>query len=327
VPEEYEAYITEIAEVCKAMVKDGFPHPTVFEIETALAYLNFYRRGCDVAIMEAGMGGAGDATNVTSHPLCCVITSIGMDHMQFLGNSIEDIARNKAGILKEGCPAVSIWQEERVERVLTKEAADRKAPLVFCQPFDPSYPAAEDLRMLGSWQSDNSALAVETAHCLRNQGLALSEEVIRRGIQKAFWPGRMEQVVWEDPAKGDLSFYLDGAHNIPAARRLAETLEQYFTNASITYIIGVLADKEYDGMLDIMLPKADRVITLTPNNARALSGKILQDRIRAKGYEALFAGSVSEAVELAAAQKTDRILAFGSLSYLGELKSCLTRKK
>ncbi len=326
--EELVSYLLLLEKHASAMEKEGLAHPTLFEIETALAFLFFRDRHCDHVILEVGMGGDEDATNVIRKSRLSVFTSIGMDHMAFLGDTEEKIAAHKAGILKEGGCAVSIWQEEAVEKILKEKAERKHASLVICRRADVRWEGdlcmyrgflPVRLSMEGSFQRENVVLALEAVRCLRRQGVDISDAAVQKGISRARWKGRMERISQKPLC------YLDGAHNVPAARQLKETLTQCFTNASITYIIGVLADKEYGGMLDLLLPLAQKVITLTPDNPRALDAETLAREVRKRGGNAVCAESIEEAARLAAEETADLLLAFGSLSYRGEWKRAFCR--
>lgn len=320
----------QVQEACRQMVEDGFSHPTTFEVETAIAFLWFVDQGCDIVVLECGMGGLTDATNVVKTTLVSVFAEIGMDHMGFLGNTVQEIARIKGGIIKPETLAVSTVQRPEVRKVLedicleqrTEFREVRKEELKDIrygfenQKF--SYRTMENLKpaLAGSWQIENAALAVEAVLALADCGFPVSEEQIRKGLAKTVWPGRF-MVVDRRPL-----FVVDGAHNRDAADRLLETLRLYFPDKRKIMIAGVLADKEYDYVMSLLTPLADRVITvMTPDNPRALPAEELAEDIRNYNGNVEAAESLSDAVRKARAYagEDDLILAFGSLSYLGDL--------
>jgi dihydrofolate synthase/folylpolyglutamate synthase len=313
------------------MTEEGFSHPTPFEFETALAFLFFSERQCDVVVLETGMGGELDATNIITTTLVSVLASISMDHMQFLGNSLVEIAQVKAGIIKEQIPVVTSVQDAEVEVLLQKICQDRQAPLycVDAKKAKLQGGTKEGLRfsygnyqkmllsLKGTYQLMNAATALETLDCLRTvYDFLLPQDKIRAAFEKISWPGRFERI----GKKPD--FYIDGAHNEAAAKSLAETIEFYFTNRKIIYIMGVLKDKDYHKIIEATYPYADSIITVkTPHNERAMDAYELAKTVAEYHKKVTAADSLEEAVEMAylMADKEDVILAFGSLSYLGEL--------
>lgn len=322
----FNAYMHRMEDAWQEVERQHGVCATIFEVETALAYLYFYEAGCDYVIMEVGMGGATDASNVLNHSLCSVFAAIGRDHMQFLGPDLESIASIKAGIMKAGGQAVSTWQEPKAAKVLEDVAKAGKTGLTFCdeskvkikqrKPLCYDYKEFSDIEvhLEGSYQLQNSVLVLETIRILRKLGVFISDAAVKEGMQKTVWQGRME-CLCKEPL-----IYMDGAHNLPAAKRLWETLESDFTNKSITYIMGVLADKEYEEMLALLLPRAGHIYTVTPDNARALPAEKLQKTIENLSYAALACPSLEDALYQALQAGDDMILAFGSLSYLGDFK-------
>ena len=368
---EFAELITDIKRACGRMTEKGLRRPTLFEVETAAAFLYFYRQRCQAVLLETGMGGAMDATNIIRKPSVSVLTSISMDHMKFLGDSLEEIARTKAGIIKEnGFAAAARPRDEGVRKVLEEVCEKKNAKLVYAEKEKAenihiendrqegqnihiendrqegqnflcfSYGSYGNIRlaMTGACQIENSICAIETAELLRKQGWNIRNDQIRRGLRKARWEGRFTRLC-QDPL-----LIIDGAHNEDAAKKLRETLKMGFTNYKIIYIIGVLEDKEYDKMLEIMMPLAWKVFTVTPNHPRALDGAVLAEQAEAcfgeglAGTKAgpsdiLCCGTVSEGVEKAfacarkAAGEKVMILAFGSLSYLGEIREIVRRNR
>lgn len=334
--EEFAELVTTVSAACERMVSRGEAHPTSFEVETAAAFLYFAEKKCDFVLLETGMGGITDATNLIRKPICSVLTSISMDHMAFLGDTLTKIASAKAGIIKEGCPVVSSWQSEEALRVIEKEADRRNAKLIVADEScikDVSYDengltfsydglGRAELRMTGAYQIANAACAIETLLLLKGKGYYVTEDTIRTGLKNACWQGRFETI-----HKKPLCI-IDGAHNEEAALRLRETIENCFTNRRITYIIGVLADKEHEKMLRIMLPLAMRVYTVTPDNPRALPADRLAEEAAKYHKQVTAMTAIDEALTCALqdAGEDDVIIAFGSLSYLADVKGALAGK-
>ncbi|MCM1024829.1 MAG: bifunctional folylpolyglutamate synthase/dihydrofolate synthase [Roseburia sp.] len=322
--------IERIREICGEMTAQGRPHPTAFEMETALGFLYFREKGCNVVVLEAGMGGREDATNLVENTVAAVLTSVSMDHMKFLGGTLEEIARQKAGILKAGCPAVSACQKETVMGVIREAAQALGCPLTVMRPgelahvhyglqkqsFDYGGFEKLEISLAGQYQIENAALAVDVIRVLNNSGFSISEQKLRQGLRETVWPGRFT-VLGKRPW-----FIADGAHNEDAAKRLAESLKFYFTNKRMIFIIGVLRDKEYDKIIALTHGLADQIIAVTPpDNPRAMSAYLLAQEIAKVHPSVTVADSLEEAVEMSRllAGKEDVIVAFGSLSYMGRL--------
>ncbi len=328
--------ITKIAEVISEMTAEGLAHPTQFEVETALSFLYFQKVKCDIVILEVGMGGNLDATNVLRHPLMNVITSISMDHMAFLGDTIEEIAACKAGIIKPDTPVVSWKQEPKAMDVIEKVCMKEHSPLTVMDPktaFDISYGMKEQIFSMeeykdlvitipGTYQIGNACLAVAAAKQLRNAGLKITDENIRNGLKNTKWRGRFT-VLHEKP-----TVIMDGAHNRDGARVLAESLKTYFPDRKIHGIMGVFADKEYELIIQQVAPYLTDITAVeTPDNPRALPKEDLAKEWKKYLSNVTTAESISEAVEkiLKSANTEDVILAFGSLSYLNEIEKTLCR--
>lgn len=335
--EELADIFTAVKEACAQAQKITGAHPTRFEVETAAAFLWVKQKNVDVALIETGMGGELDATNLISHPSACVITSVSMDHMRFLGNTLNEIARAKAGIMKHGCVTVSSWQQEEVQNVLRDRAKQTESELVFADERKMkvisekeegicfSYGGLENLlvSLHGKFQIQNAACAVETIQALQNR-FPVEETALRKGLASVRWPGRFEKIS-SDPA-----FYIDGAHNRDAAFKLRETLDNGFTDKQIVYIMGVLRDKEYEEIAGIMFCPGDIVFTVTPDSPRAMDASVLAETLRKRGIRARATGSIGQAAAEAAraCPEDGMILAFGSLSYLREVKEiCAEHRK
>ena len=326
-----------IREKCEEMVSEGLPHPTPFEMETALGFIYFREKKCDIVVLETGMGGLLDATNIVENTAVAVLTSISMDHMKFLGNTLGEIATQKAGILKEGCAAVSAVQSPEAMEVIKEIAKRRGCSLTVAaageashiryglenQQFDYAGLKKLQISLAGKHQIENAVLATEAIRVLQKQGYLVTEDRLRLGLKQTAWPGRFS-VIGKNPL-----FIADGAHNEDAAKRLAESIEFYFTNKRIIYIMGVLKDKEYEKVIGLTHSYADQIITVaTPGNPRALPAYDLACEIAKVHKNVSAVDSLEEAVEMSMllAGKNDVILAFGSLSYLGRLMEIAATK-
>lgn len=327
--EELGIYLTLVKVAVDKMTSNGYPHPTLFEIETALSFLYFYEKKCDVVVLEVGLGGRLDATNIVETVLCSVITSISMDHMEFLGDTLDKIAYEKAGIIKPGVPVVSYEQADIVSAVL-KEVASKNSSTykeVNNQFIDVIATEVEgstynyknytkcEIHLVGTHQIMNSVLAILAIEELVKQGYGISYDDITCGLKETRWKGRFE-VVEREPY-----FVIDGAHNEDAALVLAKNIRTYFKGRRIIYIMGVLKDKDYKQLIKHTAELATDIITITPNNSRGLSGDILAEELVGYCNHIHRAKDVEEAVNLAhrIASKEDVIIAFGSLSYLYEI--------
>lgn len=341
-PEEYADLISLIRPVCEEMVRDGLPHPTRFEIETAAAFLFFERQKCPIAVVECGMGGLLDATNIISGTDCAVITSISLDHTAFLGNTLEAIAAHKAGIIKKGCEAVYLEGEDCVNRIIEKKAAETGCAAVPVSPgeiasrcfpedghivFDyKNYPGVL-INLMGTYQAENAALAIECLEALKRKGYNINRDAVYRGLAAARWFGRFERIGRRP------DFIIDGAHNPAGARALAQSLRTYYPEGRLTLIIGIFADKDYDGVLKYLMPMAAKVFTVDlPDRRRSLPAKTLAEYIKKHYYVESIplysCRSAGEAVELALESTDDSgtIAAFGSLSHLALIEEEYRRR-
>lgn len=324
-------YVARLKRVCEELTAEGYPHPTPFEVETALGFLYFAEKKCDYVVLEVGMGGATDATNVIPAPAACVWVSISMDHMGFLGKDLTSIAGVKAGIAKKGSLLISSGQEPEVEAVLQKQAAKVGGTLVVAdvslatgikyglttQQF--SYKGLSKLKihLAGTHQISNAVTAVEVMLQLRKTGVDISDKAIYKGLEDTVWQARLE-VLGKQPL-----FVIDGAHNEDAARKLVSSIETYFSGKRMIYIMGVLKDKEYEKILSMTAKYAEHILTITPpDNPRALDAYELALSAREYHGQVTNLSSLEEAVEVShlLADKDTVILCFGSLSYLGAMK-------
>lgn len=335
--EKFAEYVTRVADVIENMEKAGLPHPTPFEIETAVAFLFFADENCDLVLLEVGMGGNLDATNIVSNVLTAVITPISMDHQEFLGNTLREIAEKKAGIIKPGCTVVLAGQEEEVRETIRQTAGSMGAEVFEAGPADVSVEHADiwgqrfffegeeyEISLSGEHQAGNAAVALKTLSCLGDKGFPTTMEQRKKGLKETKWPGRFS-VIHKSPL-----FIVDGAHNPGAARVLAQSVCRYFSGKNVYYIIGMFKDKDYDTVLKLTCPYAKKIWTIeTPDNPRALPARELA-RAAAKRHPYVEAAeSIDDAVEKAfhEAKEEDVILAFGSLSFLGELTRTVIKRE
>lgn len=325
-------YLERIKEIAEQMESAGLTHPTPFEIETAIAFLYFLDKKCDIVVLETGLGGSLDATNIINTTLCAVFASISMDHMAVLGDSLEKIAKQKAGIVKDNCRIVTCRQKDEVMQVIEDEAREHNCSLTIAdvgrvshikyglgkQYFSYGMYKKLEITMSGQFQIDNAIVAIEVINALCSEGFKVSDEQLKAGLMQTTWLGRFS-IIGKKPL-----FIVDGAHNEDAAQRLAQSIRLYFTNKKIIYIMGVLADKEYDKIIQSTYELAQHIITVKPpHNARALDGYELAREVKEYHNSVTVADSLMEAVEMAylliGKDNNAVIIAFGSLSFLGEL--------
>lgn len=347
--DEFAALVEKVQKAVACMETSGRGCPTVFEMETAMAFLYFRDKKCDYVVLETGLGGRLDATNIVKNTVLAVFSTISRDHMGVLGDTLTEIAREKAGIIKPGCMVVSAAQRPEVRAVLEEAAARNSCPLVFAEPEDIhvieetvrgqvfSYKEMRNLKihLAGTYQIENAVTALEAVQALRAVGhkkIGITDEVVHRGLARTVWVGRFT-CVGERPL-----FIVDGAHNEDAAWQLRKTLETYFPRKRLIYLIGVFKDKEYEKIVEIMAPLAAKVYTVNlPDMGRTLDARTLKeafDTVYCKGRVTVSedyvvaVGDIGQAIRLALeeAKEEDVILAFGSLSYLGRVMELVKKE-
>lgn len=351
-PDELRDVTLAVREHAEAMAEETGDHPTEFELMTAVALEHFARCGCDIVVLEVGLGGRLDSTNVIDAPEACVIARIGLDHTALLGNTLAAIAGEKAGIVKEGSAVVSWPQEPEAMAVIEHAAAEHGCELRvpdFAQleegairwedgapPFRPfSYKEWADLRtgILGSYQPQNATVALEAVDVLRGRGWRIPDEAVRAGVAQTRWPGRFEIVEGGSSPDG-FAIVVDGGHNPQGARALADSLAEVFPGRKPVFVIGVLEDKDYPRMLEDALPLGSAFVCVTPDNPRALPAHKLARAIRWTGQDLLgcsacvnpvaardFEDAIRRARELAGPDGL--ICAFGSLYSVAALKEAV----
>ena len=328
-----------VREHSEAMAEISGEHPTEFELMTAVAFEHFARSECDIVVCEVGLGGRLDSTNIIDPPEACVITRIGLDHTEFLGDTPAKVAAEKAGIIKPGSAVVSWPQEDEGALQAIVDAAKRCGANVVVPDMGllkVGGVSAEGIRsftyggesfttkLLGSYQPSNAALAIETARQLRERGWKLTNDVIERGVANTSWPGRFEVVSDDMPV-----VVVDGGHNPQGAEVLADSLRDVFDGRRIVFLMSVLADKDYPAMIEQVAPLGVAWVCVTsPNAARALSADDLASEIR-KHVDASvvietadgFASAMKRAREIAGSDGV--VCAFGSLYSIAEIKKAL----
>lgn len=305
-------------------------HPSQFELSTALAFCWFLEQNCHIVVLEVGMGGALDSTNVIDSPEVAVLTNIGLEHTEFLGKTLEEIAATKAGIVKAGTTAVCYNGSPVVTEVIKNRCGQVGADFRLVD-FGRVRPVAHDLSgqtvsligktiflpLVGVHQIYNAATAVTALEVLREKGWRVSDKAVEEGLTAVQWPARFE-VLRKDPL-----FILDGGHNPQCARVLADTLEDYLPGEKVTFLMGVLSDKNWKEILDIITPFARNFLCVTPDSPRALPGLELAEELTKRGFEADVFPSIPQAVK-AARGKT---VAFGSLYMAGEIRTSILEKQ
>ncbi|MCF0142686.1 MAG: bifunctional folylpolyglutamate synthase/dihydrofolate synthase [Parasporobacterium sp.] len=327
--EELAEIVTEIRPFADSMED----RPTEFELNTVIAMIYFKRHNCDIVVLEVGMGGELDSTNVIDSPEAAVITAIGLDHTAELGDTIEKIAATKAGIIKTGCDAVLYKQADSVTDIVRSRCEEVGAGFHVSEPenivfksvdidgqvFDTEKYGEIRIPLIGTYQKENMAVALKVIEVLNKKGYDISDEAVVEGLKETRWPGRFE-VVDKTPV-----FIVDGGHNPHGIKATTESLKNIFKDQKLVFIFGVMADKDYNIMLDMVCPLAQAMMCVTPDNPRALAAEKLAEIVNGRGVEATACGSIGEAVEKAyeRAGGTEPICALGSLYMIGDLKKYL----
>ncbi len=304
--------------------------PTEFELITALAMEYFHRNNCDIVVLEVGMGGELDSTNVIDSPEAAVICAIDLDHTSFLGSTVEEVASAKAGIIKKGTSAALYDCEKSVYDVFEGKCKEVGASLVTVN-FDKianvrhslrytqfDYGKYKDLKLglIGSYQPKNASLAVTAIEILRQKGYKISDENIYDGLEKVTWPGRFE-ILGENPV-----FVLDGAHNPHGMKATVSSLKEHFGDKKIHFVVGAMADKDVSGMMSMLLPLAGSFVAVKPDNPRAMEAEDLAKLLCNMGAKSESADSIEKGVKTALdkAGKDGIVACLGSLYFSGEIR-------
>ena len=339
IPEKDVARIvTLIKEKIEQMVSEGYSYPTEFEIVTTMAFYYYYEQGVDFVALEVGLGGRYDATNIIKKSDLSVITSISLDHVGILGDTVAKIAYEKAGIIKENGVVVVYDQSDEAKNVIKDICKEKNAKYIEVkfddinikksninsQVFDCTIIGQiyEDLeiQLIGDHQVNNSVLALSAIEILNQlKHLNINKDDIRRGLINTRWAGRIEKIL-DKP-----TFIIDGAHNEDGARSLAKAIEKNFKGKKATLLIGMLEDKDIDAVLEILMPYFDKVITTTPDNDRAMNCEILKEKISKYVDNVISKENIEEAVNytLKNAKEDDIIISAGSLYMIGTVRTLL----
>lgn len=325
--------LTEITEYVKPLADSMAQSPTEFELVCCIAFEYFYRKKCDIVVLEVGMGGAWDATNVIEVPEVAVITNIGLDHTEYLGDTVEKIAETKSGIFKPHGHAVVYRSTPSVEAVYERVCAERdvslrkadfdglvlKAHTLEGQVFDCGSRKNLELPLLGDHQLHNASVVLSIADTLIGEGWNISEQNIYDGIRDVRWPGRFD-IVCRKPL-----FIIDGGHNPQCIEALVKNIRDYLAGKKVIALTGVLADKDYADMYKPVMPLVDRFVCITPPNPRKLEAEQLARYLRQAGAQAQASESILDGVKQAMdlAGKDGVVLCFGSLYSIGGIRDAL----
>ncbi len=337
--DEYAMCVSEVAKANDRLIEELGESATQFELETAIAFVYFCKNHCDAVILECGMGGRDDATNIVKNKICCVFASISYDHMQYLGNTLTEIATVKAGIITSDCPVIAYGSSQEVIDVIQKRCDTTGSRLYVVDPEDITYTdtdtgicvSCEDcsdiqVALAGSYQAGNAATAIKALSVIGTDklinGCKIDETVIRKGLADVKWPFRFE-CISDDPL-----IYVDGAHNEDAALKLAKTIGDRLSGRKIILVLGMFRDKEYEKVIGILGRTAHMIFALTvPDAKRALFAEDVADCARKCCGLVTVCDSIKDAYESAvsaakAAGPDSAVVAAGSLSYLNEFARC-----
>lgn len=331
-----------VKEKIEIMVKEGRPHPTEFEVTTAVGFLYFALENVDYLVLEVGLGGRFDATNVIENPILTIITSLSIDHVEQLGDSLEGIAFEKAGIIKNSVPLILYPQKEEATAVILNQANLKNAPLYRVNSLDVkiveetlygqklemniSGERFDDLiiSLIGEHQAKNALTAVSALKVLRDRNLAeFTNEHLKKGLSETKWAGRLELLIKEPIT------IIDGAHNEDGAKVLAKAIKKYLSNYKITMVFGMLKDKDIKKVLDILMPVVDKVITAMPNSDRAMTSEELAEKIQEFKKPVQTSRNIKDAVEKAGKinSENEAVVYAGSLYMIGEVRTLLNNNE
>lgn len=328
--------IASLTEKVKEVADEMSDRPTEFEIITAVAMLAFKKHACDPVVLEVGLGGRLDATNVIKTPILSVITGISLDHTAILGDSVEKIAAEKAGIIKNGVPVLFGGNDLSALGVIETVANERKSNFFVTKQDEVKIKKADldgttfsyrgeeyHINLLGLYQPYNTANVVEAVKILRSVGLEISDETLKNGLANAVWKGRFELLSRKDPV-----FVIDGSHNPEGVAAAVKSIKHYFGNERVCLLSGVMKDKNYADMAKELSAVAAVAVTLKPDNPRALDAAAYAEEYRRNGIEAFSHEKISDAVDNAVAlakEKNLAVVALGSLYMYGDVKKAFLK--
>lgn len=346
--EDLKMYGDKVLEAVEKMVADGNESPTEFEVVTAIALLYFANKSADIVILEVGLGGIGDSTNVIEKPMICAITSISYDHMDRLGNTLEEIAADKAGIIKEGVPVISNVSDHSAAAVIARTAYEKDSKLydiskikfgvsdesafsqtVTMELYGTDYSDVK-ISMTGRHQGENLKTALTIIEVLRKAGeIKVERSRLYKGLAKAVQPGRFETILEPSLENNTPIVIVDGAHNEAGARALKETMQHLFKDKKILLVTGMLADKQIDEILGSFTNITADIIATEPDNPRRLSAQGLADKLKLMGYEPMTAADAQESVRLVKQMwhDYDAVLFAGSLYLIGDVRRILKNEQ
>ena len=321
--------LAKITEKLRDAAESMEDHPSWFEMVTAVAFQYYMEERCDIVVLEVGMGGEFDSTNVIDAPEVAVLTNIGLEHTEYLGDTIEEIATTKSGIIKPGCDVVSYDNSPEVKTIIAEAAEKSGVPLVFADPDkitlrnrDLSGQSFEwegseyKLPLHGEHQLKNASVVMEVIRTLRKRGWKISDGAVRRGLAEVKWPARF-QILAREPL-----FILDGGHNPQCAEAAVKCFEDLLPGQRADLLLGVLSDKDYKQMLDILEPYAASFHCIAPKYERALAAGVLADEIKSRGFDTFAYEDLDSALESvldSAADSGRPVMCFGSLYLAGEI--------
>lgn len=326
--------LARLTEKAKAIAEKMTDKPTEFELITAIAFDYFKEEGCDVVILEVGMGGRLDATNIIEGSVLSVITGIALDHTAYLGDTVEKIAAEKAGIIKNGSTVIYGGEDRSAAEVIRNKAKETDSALketdytslkILSFNLDGTifnYKERENLKisLLGSYQPRNAAIVIDAIDVLREKGFQIDDDTLRRGLTKAKWPARFE-IINQNPM-----IFFDGAHNSQGICAAVEGIKEYFKEKRVIVITGVLRDKDYKAIAKTICAVSCTVLTITPDNPRALGAEEYAAEFLSHGVDATPCPDIKSAISEAIKESKKRgcaIFCLGSLYTYGEVVSNL----